>query len=85
MTTIPCPVPTPLVTDDDAEPEDICGLCGEPGADKEPHPCHWPGEQVPDPYLVHAECEREECARAHREFWNRVGESGVRDFLRGTW
>jgi hypothetical protein len=45
--------------------EDICGLCGQPGADKFAHPCHWPGEQVPDGPLVHADCEAEECRRAH--------------------
>jgi len=61
---------------------DICGLCGEPGADKYAHPMHWPGEQVPDGPLVHDECEKEECRRAHQEFWNRVGEKGVREFLR---
>ena len=47
------------------ESEDICGLCGEPGADKYAHPEHWPGERVPDGPLVHAECEDEECRRAH--------------------
>ena len=46
-----------------ATDEDICGLCGQPG--KIPHPVHWPGEQVPDTELVHAECERIECERAH--------------------
>lgn len=46
------------------ENEDICGLCGLPGADKIPHPIHWPDEQVPDTDLVHAECEANECARA---------------------
>ncbi len=66
-----------------AEPEDVCGLCGEPGADKIPHPNHWPGERRPDTDLVHAECESEECGRAHREFYGRVGDNGVRDFLRG--
>lgn len=45
--------------------EDICGLCGKPGADKMAHPEHWPGEQIPDGPLVHAECEQEECRRAH--------------------
>jgi hypothetical protein len=45
--------------------EDICGLCGQPGADKIPHPCYWPGERRPDGPLVHAECEAEECRRAH--------------------
>ncbi len=49
--------------------KDICGLCGEPGADK--MAAHtgggvlWPGEQMPDTDFVHQECEREECARAH--------------------
>lgn len=46
---------------------DTCGLCGEPGADKMPHPIYWPGEQRPDTDLVHAECENEECQRAHAE------------------
>ena len=45
--------------------KDICGLCGKPGADKYKHPVHWPGEQDPDGPLVHAECEEEECRRAH--------------------
>ncbi len=45
--------------------EDICGLCGEPGADKIPHPVRWPGEKEPDTDLVHSSCEAEECARAH--------------------
>ncbi len=63
--------------------EDICAICGEPGADKIPHPEHWPGEFCPrSGELVHATCEAEECGRAHREFWNRVGEKGVREFLR---
>lgn len=45
--------------------DDICGLCGETGADKMPHPIHWPGERVPETDIVHAECEQEECRRAH--------------------
>jgi hypothetical protein len=44
--------------------DDICGLCGLPGADKIPHPRYWPQERRPDTDLVHAECEREECERA---------------------
>jgi len=48
---------------------DICGLCGEPGADK----CakwtggaiYWPGEERPESDVVHADCEKEECRRAH--------------------
>ncbi len=57
---------------------DICGLCGEPGADKYAHPIHWPGEQVPDGPLVHAECESAECARAHAA----LNERQRREFLR---
>lgn len=56
--------------EENMESDDICGLCGLPGADKVPHPCYWPGEQRPDPELgklVHAECEQAECARAHAE------------------
>ena len=45
--------------------DDVCGLCGKPGADKIAHPVHWPGEQVPDGKLVHEACEGEECRRAH--------------------
>jgi len=52
------------MTDDD----DICGLCGLPGADKMAHPCHWPGEQIPNTPYVHAECEEEECRRASDAF-----------------
>jgi len=44
---------------------DICGLCGEPGADKFHHLHYWPGERRPDGKLVHQLCEQEECRRAH--------------------
>ena len=47
------------------EPEDICGFCGLPGANKIPHPILWPGENSAGTQLVHAECEQAECARAH--------------------
>lgn len=53
------------------EDDDICGLCGEPGADKLPHPVYWPGERVPNTDLVHAECEQEECSRAHAALTDR--------------
>lgn len=39
--------------------EDICGLCGKPGADKIPHPIHWPGEHISANPFVHSECEAE--------------------------
>jgi len=58
--------------------EDICGLCGKPGADKYAHPIHWPGEQVPDGPLVHAACENEECRRAH----SLLSDKQQADFLR---
>ncbi len=54
-----------MIKYDDITEEDVCGLCGEPGADKYAHPVYWPGEQKPDGPLVHMECETEECRRAH--------------------
>lgn len=44
---------------------DICGFCGDPFADKIPHPIRWPGEQSAGTELVHADCEQEETRRAH--------------------
>lgn len=54
--------PANCIVDDTS---DICGLCGQPGANKIPHPEHWPGERIPDSEFVHVECEDEECRRAH--------------------
>ena len=62
---LPLPTLGVVFTFEKPEDEDICGLCGEPGADKIAHPNHWPGERVPDGELVHASCEDEECRRAH--------------------
>lgn len=45
--------------------EDICGFCNKSGADKIPHPVRWPGEESAGTEFVHAECENEECRRAH--------------------
>lgn len=61
--------------------EDICGLCGLPGADKIHHPCYWPTEQHPETELVHSKCETEECERAFKEYRSQVGENGIKDFL----
>ena len=51
--------------------DDICGLCGESGADKMAlwtgGGLYWPGETVPDSEYVHQECEQEETERAHSE------------------
>ena len=60
------------------EDDDLCGLCGQPGADKIAHPVHWPGEQVPDGPLVHATCEDEECQRAHALLSDREREQFLR-------
>lgn len=46
------------------ENDDICGLCGQPGADKVKHPEHWPGEENPPGNYVHEACEIAECRRA---------------------
>lgn len=58
--------------------EDICGLCGESGADKVAHPIHWPGEQIPNGPYVHAQCESDECGRAH----SILTDKQRRDFLK---
>ncbi len=47
------------------EEQDVCGFCGKPGADKFPHPVRWPGEESAGTEFVHADCEQEECRRAH--------------------
>jgi hypothetical protein len=57
---------------------DICGLCGFPGADKVPHPIHWPGENSPGTEYVHATCEDEECRRAHAMLTERQREAFLR-------
>ena len=44
---------------------DICGFCGQPGADKIPHPVRWPGEESAGTRYVHTDCETIECKRAH--------------------
>lgn len=63
----------------ESEDNDICGLCGEPGADKIAHPEHWPGERVPDTPYVHSECESLECKRAHAALTDKQRQ----DFLYG--
>ena len=62
--------------------EDVCGICGETGADKYKQPCRWPGEINPEGEFVHAECEQRERYRAFAEFRERFGDAGVRNFLR---
>ena len=62
----------------EADGDDICGLCGGPGADKYAHTCYWPGETHPDGPLVHADCEAEECRRAHSALTTKQRESFLR-------
>lgn len=58
--------------------DDICGYCGEPGADKMAlwtgGGVYWPGEFIPNTECVHAECERAEQARAHAALTQRQRE-----------
>lgn len=63
-------------------PIDICGLCGEPGADKIPHPHRWPGERAPDTPYVHAACEDEECSRAHAALTDAQRNAVLRDIIK---
>jgi len=49
---------------DFSEEDDICGFCGQNGADKIPHSVRWPNEQSAGTEFVHSECEQAECARA---------------------
>lgn len=58
--------------------EDICGFCGLPGADKVPHPLRWPGEESAGTELVHADCEQDECKRAHAALTDRQREAFLR-------
>lgn len=59
--------------------DDVCGLCGLPGADKVAHPVRWPGEQDPGTPYVHADCETAECRRAHAA----LTDEERRSFIRG--
>lgn len=61
---VPCEVCLDAATADNDE-DDICGLCGKPGADKIPHPIYWPNERQPATEFVHEACEDAECRRAH--------------------
>ena len=64
------------------EDENVCSLCGKPGADKIPHPMHWPTERCSENKYVHADCEKMECEQAFFEFRREVGEEGIKKFLR---
>lgn len=69
--------------------DDICGLCGEPGADKMAlwtgGGVYWPGEIRPETELVHSECEREETARAHAALSQDQRDDVLRSISGGVW
>lgn len=54
-----------MIENFDDDDDDICGFCGESGANKVPHPIRWPGERSAGTPYVHDYCEDEECSRAH--------------------
>ena len=72
-----------------SEDEDICGLCGEPGADKMAMwtggGVYWPGETVPDAEFVHQECEQEETRRAHALLSQDERDAVLRGITGGRW
>ena len=69
--------------------EDICGYCGEPGADKYAlwtgGGIYWPGEYRPDTELVHADCERAETSRAHAALSQGQRDAVIRAASGGVW
>lgn len=69
--------------------EDICGICGEPGAGKMAlHTgggVYWPGEFVPDTDYVHQECEQEETERAHAALSQDERDAVLRGISGGVW
>jgi hypothetical protein len=73
----------------EASDNDICGLCGQPGADKMAMwtggGIYWPGEHIPDAELVHAECERDETRRAHAALTQQQRDAVIRGASGGVW
>jgi hypothetical protein len=69
--------------------EDICGLCGLPGADKMAlwtgGGVYWPGERKPDAEVVRAECEQEETRRAHSMLTQAQRDAVIRSVSGGVW
>lgn len=71
------------------EGDDICGLCGERGADKMAlwtgGGVYWPGEQRPDTEMVHQDCERAETTRAHATLSQDQRDVVLRSVSGGRW
>ena len=69
--------------------EDVCGLCGQPGADKMAlwtgGGVYWPGEMIPDTDMVHQSCEQAETARAHAELTQQQRDVTIRAMTGGRW
>jgi len=63
------------------ENNDICGICGDSGADKVAlwvgGGVYWPGEYVPETEFVHQSCEQAETQRA----FNQLSQSQKDSFL----
>lgn len=71
------------------EEPDICGLCGNHGADKMAlwtgGGVYWPGEIRPETEMVHAECEHAEQARAHSMLTQAQRDAVIRGVSGGVW
>lgn len=77
------------MTDTQDGQQDICGLCGKPGADKMAlwtgGGIYWPGEIIPETELVHMECENEEQRRAHAALSQPERDAVLRSISGGRW
>lgn len=77
------------LTSCELEGDDICGLCGERGADKMAlwtgGGVYWPGEQRPDTEMVHQDCERAETIRAHAALPQDQRDAVLRSVSGGRW
>ncbi len=69
--------------------EDICGICGQPGADKMAlwtgGGLYWPGERKSETEYVHAECEENETRRAHASLTQQQRDAVLRSVSGGVW
>ena len=69
--------------------DDICGLCGLPGADKMAlwtgGGIYWPGEIRPETETVHQDCERAETKRAHAMLSQKHRDRVLRSISGGAW
>ena len=69
--------------------DDICGLCGLPGADKMAlwtgGGVYWPGEIRSETETVHAECEVAETVRAHAMLSQKQRDATLRSISGGVW